>query len=790
MTADRFFELLPAVIRTHDAELRYPLRDLLRVLGEEADLVEDDVRRMYADLFIETCRPWAVPYLGDLVGYRWLPVPEGRPDGDGTEPAGLVPRRAVADALRLRRRKGTRGVLDELVATVSGWSGVVCEGPDAGECAGAAEQTVTVRAWRLPSWPLTYVRPDRVRRGRPANAYRLSVLGNDAPLFTCAGSSVEDDAATRPPVVRPLTIAAFQGDPARHYGEGRSLLLHEDGVPVAAERIVVKDLGNWDEVFEDQVAVDPERGRVMFPEQYDVGELTASYCHGFPMAVGGGEYPRPAPGVPVAASLFRPHHISTRFPRLLLADAGGFSEFLRGLLGPDVVAELVDRETAGARLCAALNRVLQAHDLQDGPVDYDALDDEALQLLATSAGGAGRIRLNRLILEAQYPDDVGRSHAVTRVQAGGGGTVVTDAVRALQQSERPPIHAVVELCDSGLYVEPVIVDLAADRTLEIRAAVGCRPTLVLPARSEDIDDMLLRCGTRSRVVLDGLMVAAHAVRVSGDPAEVVVRHCTFVPGWELDAACEPSNGEEASLVLTHRPRNRHPRRGYTALEEPPVQLQATCVEVDHSIVGTIIVQRDEVNADPVRLHIGTSIVDSTTSDGDAIAAPNGRRAHATLTVVDSTIIGSTRAHAVELGENSVFTAGMDVERRQVGCLRYCSVPSGSRTPRRHACQPDLAMAAPGDGTEEEKAAAVQPRFTSLRYGRPDYCRLADNCPVQIREGADDDSEMGVYHDLQEALRKRNLEAALREHLPLGWGLQVEFEPSPVILVKASRRRRT
>ena len=144
----------------------------------------------------------------------------------------------------------------------------------------------------------------------------------------------------------------------------------------------------------------------------------------------------------------------------------------------------------------------------------------------------------------------------------------------------------------------------------------------------------------------------------------------------------------------------------------------------------------------------------------------------------------------KLGENSIFTAGMDVERRQVGCLRYCSVPAGSRTPRRYACQPDLAVAAPDAGTEAEKASAVQPEFATLRYGRPDYCRLADDCDRRIREGADDDSEMGGYHDLHEALRKRNLEAALSEHLPLGWGLEVQFEPSPAPPAQSRRRRRS
>jgi hypothetical protein len=62
----------------------------------------------------------------------------------------------------------------------------------------------------------------------------------------------------------------------------------------------------------------------------------------------------------------------------------------------------------------------------------------------------------------------------------------------------------------------------------------------------------------------------------------------------------------------------------------------------------------------------------------------------------------------------------------------------------------------------------------MRYGYPDYCRLADDCPVEIRTGADDDSEMGVYHDVFEALRTANLRAALEEHLPLGWGLEITF----------------
>ncbi|TQN42905.1 hypothetical protein FHU33_2316 [Blastococcus colisei] len=773
MTTDRFFDLLPGVVRAPGGELSHALRDLLRVLGAEADLVEEDIRQMYADLFIETCAPWAVPYIGDLVGYRWLPVPAGRRGCEPDPVAGLVPRSAVADAIRYRRRKGTRAAVEDLVPAVSGWPAVVCDGEDGPDCAGAAVDTVTIRAWRLPSWPLSYVRPYRVRRR--TNSYELSVLGNDAPLFTCGAAPAWQDGVERPAIPRMLGVDALVDDLARHYGHGRSLQLYEDGAPIAPERIKARDLGEWGpEVFDTDVAVDPERGRVMFPERYELGELTASYCYGFPMAIGGGEYRRGPFGVPVVSSFLRTEQLSPQMPGHLLRDRAPFSDFLRGLLDPAVLEAMADDPaTARARLSAELNRVMQAHDLAAGQRD-EPLDEEAVELLNGAPAGPARLRLNRLVLEAVYAEHIQRAYAVSRIRSADGEPTVAEAVRALQDSGRPPAHLVVELCDSGLYVQPVKLEVGELHTLEVRAAEGCRPTIVLPERREDVDDMIVRCGPGSRVIIDGLMVAAHPVRFSGDPVEIVVRHCTFVPGWEIDVRCEPRHAAEPSLVLTDLPR----RRGAPladAVDRRPEERRHTCVEVDRSIIGSVVVQRDEVGAEPVALFVRTSIVDATTDRGDAIAAPNGRRAHAVATIVDATVIGHTRVHAVEFGENTIFTGPIDVARRQIGCLRYCYVPRDSRTPRRHACQPDLVMESPGAETPEDAAERVRPRFVSVRYGKPDYCRLSRvDDAVEIRTGADDASEMGVYHDLFEPRREANLRAAVAEHLPLGWGCEVEF----------------
>jgi hypothetical protein len=93
---------------------------------------------------------------------------------------------------------------------------------------------------------------------------------------------------------------------------------------------------------------------------------------------------------------------------------------------------------------------------------------------------------------------------------------------------------------------------------------------------------------------------------------------------------------------------------------------------------------------------------------------------------------------------------------------------GSRTPRRHRCQPDLAVE--GLITDEEKRLAalrVRPQFKSTRYGTHDYARLADDGPGAIRTGADDQSEMGVYHDLYQPQRAALLRQRLDEFTPAG-----------------------
>jgi hypothetical protein len=113
-------------------------------------------------------------------------------------------------------------------------------------------------------------------------------------------------------------------------------------------------------------------------------------------------------------------------------------------------------------------------------------------------------------------------------------------------------------------------------------------------------------------------------------------------------------------------------------------------------------------------------------------------------------------------------------------MRFCYVPRGCRTPRRYHCQPELAeqvaeaevraLSATPDPAALEAAQArtrvrVQPQFNSIRYGMPTYCQLAETCAAEITRGADDESELGVFHDLFQPQRASNLRARLDEYMP-------------------------
>jgi hypothetical protein len=229
--------------------------------------------------------------------------------------------------------------------------------------------------------------------------------------------------------------------------------------------------------------------------------------------------------------------------------------------------------------------------------------------------------------------------------------------------------------------------------------------------------------------------------VSGNLRRLRLLHCTLVPGIGLEPDGEPGEGSEPSLRI-----------------EPDEAGGVEVVEVGHCILGGLRV------TEGTEIRITDSVLDATDSAGVAYAAPDGEAAGGRLRVENSTIIGKVHTREIELASNTIFLADLaedddweapvHCERLQEGCVRFSYLPLDSRAPRRHRCQPE----------SEAGAGRVRPQFTSLRDGDPGYCQL---CAGEIRRGADDESEMGAFHDLHAPQREANLRARLDEYLRFG-----------------------
>lgn len=710
---DWLYRLLPAVHRRRDAELGEPLRALLALAAEQLDVVRNDITGLYDDWFIETCRDWVVPYLGELVGFT--PAVDVAPPQDDTLSRDLArvlfPRAQVGRTIGNRRRRGTLAILETLARDTGGWPARAVEfsrliavaqscthpqtdrgrlvdlrdGEALRRLGGPFESTahivdtrgltsrtalgrhgphsVAVFVWRLQAVPVTFRRPYAQDAVGP-HCYTFSVIGIDTTLFGRGHPGPTVDELSVP---APLRRRTFERRLAELYGEDRDVAIWwvpptapSDTSPyelIPREKIIVADLDEWTyRTPPGKVAVDPERGRIAFPaakSERSRRGVRVSYCYGSPAAIGGGECARDAP----------PRATDTRVYRV-------------------------------------------------GTVEAEEIPFRSL------ADALARWRLER------------------------------------------PVSAVVEVADSAVYVEEVAIELEEGQSLELRAAPGRAPVLRLLDRETDQLDAFTVVGAAgSCFVLDGFLVTGRGLRVTGELAHLRIRHSTLVPGWSLQSDCSP----------------RHPAKASLDLDETDAS-----VRVEHSILGAIRVAHDEVRHDPVPIELTDSVLDATAPAGSALANPDRGIAHARLVVRRCTVFGEIHTHAVDLAENSIFRGQVRVARRQVGCVRFCSVPSGSRTPRRHRCQPDLGVAAleatlvPGSVTDADRAALVEaerlrlrPDVVSDRYGTPAYAQLATICADEIRTGADDRSEMGVHHDLFTPQRLAGVEARLRESTPAG-----------------------
>jgi len=726
--------LLPAIYRQRDDERASgqtllpgqdrtgPLRALMGVLAAEAGRMEDDIRGLYDDWFIETCADWVVPYIGDLLGLRALQ--------DIAAP-GFSRRALVANTIAYRRGKGTARVIEQLAQDATGWRAVAREmfqqlshtqnvnhlrpaalrTPDLRRSAafdvaqgpfGTAAHQIDVRSialgqgrfnipnvalflWRLQAYPLDTA---ELTPAALADAYVVSPAGGDAPLFNPPRSDVgtEDpsDARSVPAPLRrraphdelearrqavaearPLPRFWFDDRPGATSPPVVTLTLN--GVAVPPERLAICNLANWRQ---------PTDSRDYAVTQPDGSAITVT--------------------LPVDAAIdpelgrvrLAPAHAGAE---VRLSHACGFAGDIGA--GPhsrraEVEALLAERDVTWA---AGVGRNVP------GP-QAGIFPTLAAALAVWRAQPPGSFGVIAVMQNLRFPGPLTGGDRIT-LPEGSRLLIVGADWPALQDPAAPP---------GSLIRHPGQID-----------PVGLRPVILgdvevvglAPAASD----------TAGELILDGLWFDGGLTIADGHLGQLTLSHTTLNPG-----------GAGLSLAAGN---------------------PALALRLDRAISGQIAVGR------PVgSMFITDSIVDAAP---DAILA-----AETPLEMCNSTVFGTTACLQLE-ASGVIFDGDVAVTRRQTGCLRYCVLPPGSVTPRRFRCQPDLALghAAPGDA--DMMVARLRPTFTSVTFGMPAYAQLAATCATEISRGGEDGAEMGAWRFLHQPKRLSNLTNLLPDYLPFG-----------------------
>ncbi|MBK5124373.1 hypothetical protein IQ288_31550 [Burkholderia sp. R-69980] len=734
LALDDIYALLPAVFRTRDAATGGPLKALLGVIYEQIAVLDDNLSALYDDEFIETCAPWVIPYIGDLVGWQAI-TPAQRAE--------------VADTIGYRRRKGTLIALEQIARDVTGRPAHVVEyfkrlattesmhhirphhaswidlrrgGALArlGTPFDPSNRTIDVRRiaprarmpnapdnapldvllhgagryniadigaflWRWKAYPV---------RGQAAFAvdarrFMVSPLGNDMPLFNQPIEiTLFASLSGRMNVPQPIGRREFFDHRDAFYGSldatadsaPRSVQLYRDGAPVPLDQICVRDLsdtdsGDWPHPPSGHVAIDPVLGRIAFPRDADApGAISVDYFYGFPADIGGGPYDRSAD---------------------LVLPKDGF-DWLVVIGGP----------ASGAQAPAATlgEAIAQWNGLTGGP-------------------HAGLI-----VLPNYYAAQIDLTGAAgVQIRPGDTLWIVAGEPHVDKQ---------------GRAIMPGFVE--------------SRATL-----SGDIDVVGVKGAAGSSATAGQLwlssVVLAGGTQVSGEPLTLRIADSTLVPGHGLTRDNEPLLAGKPSVVVTSA---------------------GTTVRLVRAICGPLLVA---ASASIVR--ICASIIDATARHGVAYAGADGLSEGATLHVEDSTVIGKVHTYLMELASNTIFfarsrasgtwPAALWCTRQQTGCVRFCWLPARAIVPAHYACLQ----------SDPDSEGALEPHFVTLRYGRPSYGLVSGDCPVAIWQGADDRGELGVYHALAEPQAVANLFTRLGEYLPFALEAGIFLIPS-----RTERRR--
>lgn len=724
MPDERVYHLLPEIYRRRDHDQGEPLRALLAVVGHELQSIESGIDGLYDNWFIETCDEWVVPYIGDLLGVRGL----------SDEKSVLFSQRSrVANTIHYRRRKGTLTAIEDLILDFSGWT------------AHAVEMRKLVAA----SQHLGHVRKNK------------------------GGTFDVRDVKELKPLAGPFETAAHNVDVRRiSNGEGRYNI---NNLMLFLWRLQSYRISNSPA----SPVVEAADGRYSFhPLGHDIPLFTRPRARSeVTEAAAKSSVPRP-----IGPSTFNDDLAEYRknyadLPEdLRPAEStyyGGTKSFSINKDG-ELVSPLnivVKDLNYWSRPPAGEGKV--AVDVQRGRIAFAEGEGPTESVMVNYHYGFSADIGGGTYNRQETLSDIHLLEWNIAVRKDSKIDTLQMALKAWEDTGSP--HATIRIGDSCIYGGYIDIELPENGSLTIEADDGVRPVLRLIG---DITAVGPKQGI-AELKLNGLLIES-GIELEGGVG-LRVNHCTLLPGQ-----------------LTERD-GRHEFPAHPSIEAK-TESSNLKVNIHHSITGAI-----RLPALCKGLTIEDTVLISVMDEGSsypAIAAPeelkksieakasaNEKKKIQQRNIKEKkllpygpptrlercTIFGPVMVDALSLASEVIFTEPVKVQRRQSGCMRFCYVPQGSRTSSRFRCQPDLALVESKESDDEViLLARVQPRFTATDYGDPAFAQLADDCAVEIRTGAEDGSEMGVFSHLKNTQRKINLDTILDEYLPAGLEMGVNY----------------
>jgi hypothetical protein len=677
LNAQRLYTLLPAVYRIRDKQEGEPLLKLVSLIAREIEAIEENVEQLYDDQFIETCDTWVPSYIGDLIGYRPL---------HGVAVTVRSPRAEVANTIGYRRRKGTAAMLEQLARDVTDWPARAAE---------FFEQLATTQY-------MNHVRLHAPATAPVRSTVRMRQLGG-------AFNAVAHTAEMR----RPETGAGRYNIP---------------NVGIFLWRLEAFRLSH-------------------VPLTPDPGDPTGRRFRFNPLGADQPLFRTPVTET-VISHIAEPPNVPEPIDLRLMAaatEAAVSDPTIHDDYGPDdsILLARPNANPANAPVPIDVADICVC-DLRDVPTGWAHETTVAASEIAIDP------QLGRVVLGASVTGPIlGTFHSGFSRRIGGGEyerSLAGDGLPIQRNASRgeplqPLLDAIASggrltIRDSVTYQETPTVTVDAGAEVVVTARNGARPLIAATGA------MLLDIAPRGRLVLEGLVISGGELQLvaAADDQErqLVLRHCTLVPGLRLNPDGSASSPGAPSLSVAH---------------------PFAAVTLEHCIVGPMQIDTD------AQVHLTDCIVDAGSPEGVAFEGTVAGSAGAEMTIEESTVIGKMHVRLMTLGSDTIFFARLAtgdpwkapiwVDRKQDGCVRFSFVPPRSLVPRRFRCQPD------------DRHPDVLPHFTSLRYGGPGYGQLRRATDEAIRHGAHDEGEMGVMHRLFQPQRETNLRIRLDEYLRFG-----------------------